>query len=148
MNKVCKEYISDAKKFFPVMGRKERDYLRKVSGDIEDFIETEKITTKAELIEKYHQPYEVANNYYATFFDTELIIKRIKISKYIKLLITIIIAAIIIVGTIRVIDFIQLNQSYSKEEMVSNSDSLVDNETYGDIEKNEGGGFIEEEIIE
>lgn len=148
MNKICKEYISDARKFFPIMGKKEREYLRKASCDIEDFIEAEKITTKSELVEKYHQPYEVANNYYATFFDTELIIKRIKISKYIKLLITIIIAAIIIVGTIRVIDFIQLNQSYSKEEMVSNSDSLVDNETYGDIEKNEGGGFIEEEIIE
>lgn len=148
MNKICKEYISDARKFFPIMGKKEREYLRKASCDIEDFIEAEKITTKSKLVEKYHQPYEVANNYYATFFDTELIIKRIKISKYIKLLITIIIAAIIIVGTIRVIDFIQLNQSYSKEEMVSNSDSLVDNETYGDIEKNEGGGFIEEEIIE
>ena len=67
MNKICKEYISDAKKFFQVTGRKERDYLRKVRFDIEDFVETENITTKSELVEKYRQPYEVANNYYATF---------------------------------------------------------------------------------
>lgn len=57
MNKICKEYISDAKKFFPIMGRKERDYLRKVSCDIEDFIEAENITSKAELVEKYRKPY-------------------------------------------------------------------------------------------
>lgn len=148
MDKICKEYISDAKKFFPVMGRKERDYLRKVIGDIEDFIEAENITTKAELVEKYHQPYEVANNYYATFFDTELIIKRIKISKYIKIFISILTVIILLSASIFIFYYSESHNTAKREEMVSNNDSLVDNETYGDIEKNEGGGFIEEEIIE
>lgn len=148
MDKICKEYISDAKKFFPVMGRKERDYLRKVRFDIEDFVETENITTKSELVEKYRQPYEVANNYYATFFDTELIIKRIKVSKFIKCFIIILISIILVLSSIHIADLVQAHFSYAREEMVSNNDSLVDNETYGNIEKNEGGGFIEEEIIE
>ena len=126
MNTVCKEYISDAKKFFPVMGRKERDYLRKVSGDIEDFIEVENITTKSELVEKYHQPYEVANNYYATFFDTELIIKRIKISKYIKVFVSIFIAVILIGFSFYMYAWnSHLNVALS-EEMVGRNDVLFD----------------------
>ena len=148
MNKVCKEYISDAKKFFPVMGRKERDYLRKVSGDIEDFIETEKITTKAELVEKYHQPYEVANNYYATFFDTELIIKRIKISKHIKIFISVLIAVLLLGLSFYMYVWNTHLDVALREEIVSNHETFEDNETYDNIEKNEGGDFIEEEIIE
>lgn len=118
MNKICKEYISDAKKFFPIMGRPERHFLRNVSGDIEDFIETENITSKSELIEKYRKPYEVANNYYCSFFDTDLIVRRIKFSKYIKILIISIICCMIISIT-SYITVLFINQyQYSKEEMI------------------------------
>ena len=150
MNKVCKEYISDAKKFFPVMGRKERDYLRKVSGDIEDFIETEKITTKAELIEKYHQPYEVANNYYATFFDTELIIKRIKISKYIKIFISILIIVILIGLSFYMYVWNTHLDVALREEMVYSNDSLTnDEESKGETIFNriQDDDFIEDDDI-
>ena len=51
-------------------------------------------------------------------------------------------------SSIHIADLVQAHFSYAREEMFSNNDSLVDNETYGNIEKNEGGGFIEEEIIE
>lgn len=155
MNKVCKEYISDAKKFFPVMGKKEREYLSKIRFDIEDFVETENITTKSELVEKYHQPYEVANNYYATFFDTDLIIKRIKISKYIKvLIITIIVVLLILVSS-----FVTRKHNeyitHQREEMVDSveikkDDSKSEAEKYSVHNEIKDDDFIddEEEIIE
>jgi hypothetical protein len=155
MNKVCKEYISDAKKFFPVMGRKERDYLRKVSGDIEDFIEVENITTKSELVEKYHQPYEVANNYYATFFDTELIIKRIKISKYIKTFISILIIVTLIGFSFYMYVWNNHRIMALREEMVDSveikkDDSKSEAEKYSVHNEIKDDDFIEdeEEIIE
>lgn len=155
MDKICKEYISDAKKFFPVMGRKERDYLRKVSSDIEDFIEAENITTKSELVEKYHQPYEVANNYYATFFDTELIIKRIKISKYIKALIIALICTSLIALSAYISFAVHHQIQFSREEMVDSveinkDDSKSEAEKYSVHNEIKDDDFIEdeEEIIE
>lgn len=155
MNKVCKEYISDAKKFFPIMGRKERDYLRKVSSDIEDFIEAENITSKSELVEKYRQPYEVANNYYATFFDTELVIKRIKISKYIKILISVVLIIAFLSTTIALFNYIKVLDTYNREEMVDSveingDDSKSEAQKYSIHNEIKDDDFIddEEEIIE
>ena len=150
MDKICKEYISDAKKFFPVMGRKERDYLRKVSSDIEDFIEAENIISKSELVEKYRQPYEVANNYYATFFDTELIIKRIKISKYIKIFISILIVIILLSTSIFIFYYSESHYTAKREEMVYSNDSLTnDEESKGETIFNriQDDDFIEEDDI-
>lgn len=155
MNKVCREYISDAKKFFPVMGRKERDYLRKVSGDIEDFIEAENITTKSELVEKYHPPYEVANNYYATFFDTELIIKRIKITNYIKaMIIAFIIFALAITSLFCVIRYqeskVLMDQEMVDSVEINGDDSKSEAQKYSIHNEIKDDDFIEdeEEIIE
>lgn len=118
MNKICKEYISDARKFFPIMGRQERHFLRKISGDIEDLIEEENITSKTELIKKYRKPYEVANNYYCSFIDTDLIVKRIKISKYIKAFISIIIIIALISSSIALFNYIKVLDTYNREEII------------------------------
>ena len=80
MNKICKEYISDAKKFFPIMGKNERGYLRGIISELEDCIERESITTKQELYVKYRQPYDLANDYYSRF-ETDEIVKKIRIAK-------------------------------------------------------------------
>ena len=160
MNKLCKQYITDAKKFFPVVGRKERDYLRKVSVDIEDFIEAENITTKAELIEKYRQPYELANNYYASFFDTDLINKRIRISKYIKALISVIIIILLLGFTLYASIIIANQQMAARQEMVGYEDSFAvmsdenikdhsvnKSDNYDSLAKLDGQEIVEEEEI-
>lgn len=118
MNKICKEYISDAKKFFPIMGRQERHFLRKISGDIEDLIEEENITSKTELIKKYRKPYEVANNYYCSFIDTDLIVKRIKISKYIKALVSVFIVLLLIVSSVYITFTVYHQIQFYREEIV------------------------------
>lgn len=99
MNKVCKEYISDAKKFFPIMGKKERAYLRGIVSELEDCIERENISSKQELYTKYRQPYDLANDYYSRF-ETDDIVKKIKVSKYIKILISVLIAIILITTSV------------------------------------------------
>ncbi len=155
MNKVCKEYISDAKKFFPIMGKDERNYLRGLSDELEEFCEDNGTKSKQELYEQYRKPYEIANDYYESV-DTERIIKKIKISKYIKTLVAIIIAVILAVFSIRVFDFFQLQSTYNNEQIIC-SGAVVKNsepskkEPY-DVDKSndfiEDNEIIEEEIIE
>ena len=147
MNKICKEFISDAKKFFPIMGKKERTYLQGIVSELEDCIERENITSKQELYIKYRQPYDLANDYYSRF-ETDEIVNKIKISKYIKTMISVIIVTVLIATSVFIYFWNDSHRISQREAMVTNNDSLVDNETYGNIEKNEGGGFIDEEIME
>ena len=49
MNKICKQYISEVKSFFPIMGKSEKRYVTKLKANIESYCEDEEITTKEEL---------------------------------------------------------------------------------------------------
>ena len=150
MNKVCKEYISDAKKFFPIMGKDERNYLHGLNGKLEEFCEDKDISSKQELFEQYRQPYEIANDYYESV-DTEKIIKKIKISKYVKTLIIVVILAISIISTAFCINLYYRHQSYIREEMVDSTEMATNDDVqnytlYDDIKSDD---FIEDdEIIE
>lgn len=83
MNKICKEYISEVKLMFPVMGRKEKDYIKKLALDVEEFCEEAEVKTKEELYENYGKPQEVVSNYFSSA-DTEYIAKHINITHYVK----------------------------------------------------------------
>ena len=126
MNKVCKKYISDAKKFFPIMGKDERNFLRRLNGQLEEFCEDKNITSKQELFEQYRQPYEVANDYYESV-DTDKIIKKIKVSKYIKVFIAVLIAAILIVSSVYITFTAHQQIQFDREEMI---DSTVVHDDY------------------
>lgn len=131
MNKICKEYISDAKKFFPIMGKNERGYLRGIISELEDCIERESITTKQELYVKYRQPYDLANDYYSRF-ETDEIVKKIRIAKYIKMLICVLVAILLVFSTIRVFDLVQAHYSYNREEMVGYDNANTISEGFSD----------------
>lgn len=148
MNRICKEYISDAKKFFPIMGKKERAYLRGIVSELEDCIERESITSKQELYVKYRQPYDLANDYYSRF-ETDEIVKKIKIAKYLKILISVLVALILIIASIRIFDLIQAHFSYDREEMVGNQQIIDNTEEENEHSIFKSDDFIEdEEIVE
>lgn len=81
------------------MGKEEKKYVNKLKLNIESFCEEADITSKQELYENYGKPHEVVSDYYSSV-DTDYIIKRIRISKYIKALIIAIIALAIIAMSI------------------------------------------------
>ncbi|MBR1731945.1 MAG: hypothetical protein IJ725_05895 [Ruminococcus sp.] len=152
MNKICKEYLSDAKKFFPIMGKNERRYLRGIVSELEDCIERENITTKQELYTKYHQPYDLASDYYNRF-ETDEIVKKIKISKYIKaVIVTFIVIILLITSLFCVIKYqdakvlMEQEMVYSDEDITKDSNRLEDRTIY-DINRSEN--FItDDEIID
>lgn len=117
MNKICKKYISEVKAFFPIMGKDERKYVNKLRLNIENYCEEADITSKQELYENYGKPHDVVNDYYSSV-DTNNIIKKIRISKYIKVFIIAILAlAVIATSTYCIIHYYEY-QLLARQEAV------------------------------
>ena len=83
MNKICKTYISEVKAFFPILGKDEKAYISKLKTNVDNFCDEANISTKEELYKQYGMPIDVVHEYYSSS-DTESIIKRIQLTKYIK----------------------------------------------------------------
>ena len=117
MNKLCKEYIKEVKAMVPVKGKKERKYIKQLSKDIEDYCEESKATTKEELYENYGNPVDVVAEYFSAI-GAPYVIKKIRISKYIKALIAVIIAVILVLSTVYGVVLWEEHKMIMREEMV------------------------------
>ena len=117
MNKLCKEYIKEVKAMFPVKGKKERKYIKQLSKDIEDYCEESNATTKEELYENYGNPVDVVAEYFSAI-GAPYVIKKIRISKYIKALIAVIIAVILVLSTVYGVVLWEEHKMFMREEVV------------------------------
>ena len=117
MNKLCKEYIKEVKAMFPVKGKKERKYIKQLSKGVEDNCEESNATTKEELYENYGNPVDVVAEYFSAI-GAPYVIKKIRISKYIKALIAVIIAVILVLSTVYGVVLWEEHKMIMREEMV------------------------------
>lgn len=83
MNKICQQYIRNIKSLFPIIGKEEKKYIQQLSIEIEAFMEEESVHNLDELNKKFGNPNDVANNYFR-LLDTDILIKRVRISKWVK----------------------------------------------------------------
>lgn len=95
MNKTCKKYISEIKALFPINRKQEKEYLKKLTSDIEDFCEETGAAEKGELYKNYGTPQEVVSNYLLTL-DSQYVAKRIRTTRIIKRAV----AAVLVLATI------------------------------------------------
>lgn len=65
------------------MGSSEKKYLANLSKTIEDYCETEQISSLAEIYQDFGKPQTVIISYLETV-DTSLLIKKIQLTKWIK----------------------------------------------------------------
>ena len=77
MNKLCRTYIRKVKLLFPVMGKYERKYIKAITINVNDYL--------ADVPEEFGTPKDIIDSYYSTV-NTDDVIKKIRISKYIKLI--------------------------------------------------------------
>lgn len=83
MTKLCRQYLSDVKTLFPIMGKPEKQYLAKLAISVDDYCLEEQATTVEELYKGFGKPTEVVNNYFMTI-EPPQIIGRIRLSQWIK----------------------------------------------------------------
>jgi len=91
MNKICKQYISEVKALFPIMGKSEKAYIAKLCNTVEDYCEEFNVETKEALYESYSTPAQVVQDYFASA-DTEYLVKKVKFSKFIKITFVVLLA--------------------------------------------------------
>lgn len=117
MNKLCRQYISNVKLLFPIIGKAEKEYINSLASDIEDYCIEENINTIDKLYERYGTPDNVINTYFSVL-NTDEVIERIKIVKRLKqavfLFLLIVVAAVIIWG----INIYDTHQIFMQEQAV------------------------------
>lgn len=84
MKSLCRQYISDVKSLFPIVGKEERIFLAKLKKTIENYCDEEEFTSITELYDSFGQPNEIVNSYYSDV-DTQYVIRKIKTAKAVKL---------------------------------------------------------------
>ena len=123
MNSLCRQYHSDIKSFFPIMGSPEKKYLLKLMKSVEDYCDEEHVTTIEELYEGFGAPSDVVSTYLERT-DTALLMKRIRFSKWVKRgVIAFLLIALIGVSIYGIVAYRE-HKMFSKQEIYFNDIEL------------------------
>lgn len=95
MNKIAKEFAKNAKAFFPIYTYREREYIKNLELNIEDYCEDNYIDSLEDLYQKYGNPSDVVHSYFSNC-NSEYVLKQLRLAKTIKLCIASIIIAIFV----------------------------------------------------
>ena len=95
MSMVSDTYIKQIKALFPVMGKKEKEYIRKVEQQIKETLPEMPSYTLEDLYEKIGDPKKVVWEYY-NLVDPSQFKKRISNRKYIRSFVVVLLAAVVI----------------------------------------------------
>lgn len=111
------KYIKNVKKLFELSNKKERNYLNDLKKRVADYSEDFPKADYTDYVEHFGEPKDILILYYE-HTDTDLLIKRIQLRKY--LILTLIIITIIssIITTIISISYLDGKNSYINREEV------------------------------
>ena len=122
--KICKQYISEVKTFFPIIGKDERDYISKLKTNVDDFCDEANISTKEELYKQYGMPIDVVHDYYSSA-DAESIIKRIRLTKYITRAIIVLLFLALVSTSFYCVNLYSEHQEAFNENIIFSDDEIV-----------------------
>lgn len=81
---MVKKYIRRCKNCFPVYGREERQFLKKLKKEMEQYIQENVDVTYQQIEEQFGTPIDVIKAYYDSLEDENRLINRVCFSKYLK----------------------------------------------------------------
>ena len=81
--KPSQQYMREVKSLFPIMGRAEKKYLSKLADSVEDFCAEEGVASVSEIIHDFGEPCDVVSTYIGSI-DSSRLVKKIRISKWVK----------------------------------------------------------------
>ena len=64
MNRVCKIYVKNVKSAFPILGKSERLYIKKLQNYLEEYCNEYNISSLEELYKNFCTPDYVINSYF------------------------------------------------------------------------------------
>ncbi len=88
-----KKYLKICKRLFPVYGRHERQYIKRLEHHIQEYLLEHDSCTYDDLATQFGSPTEVVSSYYRST-DNDTLIKKLNFVRYVRLFM------VIVVGTV------------------------------------------------
>lgn len=122
MSMVSDTYIKQIKVLFPVMGKKEKEYIGKIKQQITETLPEMPSYTLEDLYEKIGDPKKVVWEYY-NLVDPSQFKKRIAIRKYIRGFIVVLLLAVVILESYGWYTYQQHHKIFMREKAFVESTS-------------------------
>ena len=95
---MIRKYIRRCKQLFPVYGKYERQFLKRLQQQANEFIEQNPNLTYEELVTQFGSPKDIAVGYYDTI-DDDYLLKKLNLVKAIRrFFLAIVLVAVLFVG--------------------------------------------------
>mgnify|MGYP004504696871 FL=1 len=125
MNKLNQRYLKEVKSFFPIMGKPERRYLKKLSGQINDYCIEKEVLSIDELYQDFGRPSEISNTYFSNI-DINEFVKRIQLAKWLKKGIAVFVLVALIAVTVYSIDSYCAYKVFERESIYFEETEITD----------------------
>lgn len=95
-NRICEQYISQIKAFFPIMGKREKDYLQNLKSVLNDYCQQSTAISMCSLYDEFGTPSSIVADY---FSDSNInnTVERIRKDKSLKLVSAFLLTCLMIV---------------------------------------------------
>lgn len=128
VKKLSKQYIKNVRALFPVVTKKEQDYLKKLSLNVEDYCEEHNICCIEELYKAFGSPIEIINSYYSCA-DVSYVLRQIRRTGTIKLC-ALIFVLLSFLGMSIYCCFLHLAHNQFEEQQMFIEDTFIEDNTY------------------
>ena len=81
---MVKKYIRRCKNCFPVYGKEEWQFLKRLRHQIQEYVQENPDVTYQQLEERFGTPIDIVKSYYDSLEDEDRLIDRACFSKYLK----------------------------------------------------------------
>ena len=120
---MIKKYLRNCKRLFPVYGKRERQFIKRLRDRIQEHIDSSPNLTYEELLEQFGSPKDIVIEYYNTV-DDDYLLRKTNLVKYLKIVLFSALAIVIIYfGT----HFVLLYKSYQdvQDSIIIHEETII-----------------------
>ena len=120
---MIKKYLRNCKRLFPVYGKRERQFIKRLRDRIQEHIDSSPNLTYEELLEQFGSPKDIVIEYYNTV-DDDYLLRKTNLVNYLKIVLFSALAIVIIYfGT----HFVLLYKSYQdvQDSIIIHEETII-----------------------
>ena len=123
---MIRKYLRNCKRLFPVYGKRERQFIKKLRDRIQEHIDSSPNLTYEELVEQFGSPKDIVIEYYNTV-DDDYLLRKTNLVKYLKIVLFSALAIVLIYyGT----HFVLLYKSYQdvQDSIIIHEETIIEDD--------------------
>lgn len=123
---MIRKYLRNCKRLFPVYGKRERQFIKRLRDRIQEHIDSSPGLTYEELTEQFGSPKDIVIEYYNTV-DDDYLLRKTNLVKYLKIVLFSALAIVLIYfGT----HFVLLYKSYQdvQDSIIIHEETIIEDD--------------------